>query len=65
MAGKKRLDKKDDFYEFVTVYNDVLYIVGCVLLVLIIVLLFVGACVYFNVSFTDSGMVRNFFNGGV
>lgn len=62
---KKRLDKKDDFFEFVTVYNDVLYIVGCIVMVLIIVCLFVGACAYFNVSFSDSGMVRNFLNGGV
>lgn len=63
--AKKRLDKKDDFFEFVTVYNDVLFVVGCVVMVLIVVCLFVWACAYFNVSFTESGMVRNFLNGGV
>lgn len=67
MVSKKpaRLNKKTPLYDFFFDYSDVFWIVACFLVVLAIVLVFIGACAYFNVSFTDSGMVRNFFNGGV
>lgn len=62
---KPTLHKKYTFYELLTVYNDILYIIGCAALTLLLICLFLGACAYFNVSFTESGMVRNFLNGGV
>ena len=66
MGDKKpRLHKKYTFYEMVTVYNDVLYVIGCAALTFLLICLFIGACAYFNMRFTDSGMVRNFLNGGV
>ena len=60
-----RLNKKTPLYDFFFDYSDVFWVIACVFVVLAIILVFVGACVYFNVSFTDSGMVRNFLNGGI
>lgn len=67
MKDKKpaRLNKKTILYDFFFDYNDLFWLIACSLVVLVIVLLFIGACAYFNVSFTDSGMIRNFLAGGV
>lgn len=67
MNGKKpaRLNKKTTLYDFFFEYNDLFYVIACVFVVLMIILVFIGACAYFNVSFTESGMIRNFLNGGV
>lgn len=67
MMDKKKptLHKKYSFYEMFIVYEDILYVIGCAAITFIIIILFIAACAYFNVSFTDSGMVRNFLNGGV
>lgn len=62
---KPTLHKKYTFYEYLEIYNDILYVLGCAAVTFVIILLFIWACAYFNVSFTDSGMVRNFLIGGV
>lgn len=67
MIDKKKpaLHKKYTFYEFVVIYSDIFYVIACFAVTLIIILLIVGCCTHFNVSFTESGMMRNFLVGGV
>jgi len=61
----KRLYKTQAWQDYLIDYGNVFYVFACLFVSLVIVVLFVFACAYFNVSFTESGMIRNFLMGGV
>ena len=61
----KRLYKTQAWQDYLIDYSNVFCVFACLFVSLVIVVLFVFACAYFNVSFTESGMIRNFLMGGV
>lgn len=65
IENQQGFHKQLSWQDYLLEYSNVFYVLACLFVSIIIVLLFIFACAYFNVSFTESGMIRNFLMGGV